>query len=550
MGSLSGLFDVLQGALAFAIILPILIAVHELGHFWVARAFGMEVDAFAIFVGGVRKTKLEPLLPKPLAPTWIVWAAGLASTALLVLGGSGQNVVLTVLGLVLAGIAVPVWIVTRIGALYHLALSESLGTLLKTWLAAGGLFLFANRFQVGNPLPLLGLIAISSLIGILFVYYNPVMHKAEDAPNGHGQIEVQQGLSSKNLSSRESGEFFDAHGVSNSRVPVLFRPLLYRTDRRGTEFSLLCWPLGGFAAIKGMHPKEDGSETKIPGGFYSKSPFARLLVLFAGPLFSIVFGVGVLTQQLIVTGEKVPSNAPVIGSVVADGPGAKAGLKPGDRFVSVNDQPIETFFDAVKAIRNSTQVVDKEVVGAPLKLVVNRQGQDLSFTVTPAVDKSPSAVMGPGMKDTGKTAIQAKLQMGPELQSVPVSFNRAIGMAASLPLDMVSGLASTFAKPSELSKNVGGPAMIAQQISEASKRGLSDTIMMAGGLSISLGVMNLLPIGPLDGGQMMVALAEMFRRGKRLSYKLQMTISTVGALLVVALILGVVTLDIGRFGGR
>src|SRR5207302_10904574 len=55
-----------------------------------------------------------------------------------------------------------------------------------------------------------------------------------------------------------------------------------------TEFTIRAWPVGGFVRIKGMVPEEDGSEIRIPGGFYSKAPWKRLIVLFAGPLFSVL----------------------------------------------------------------------------------------------------------------------------------------------------------------------------------------------------------------------------------------------------------------------
>ena len=77
--------------------------------------------------------------------------------------------------------------------------------------------------------------------------------------------------------------------------------------RETTRFTVRPWPLGGFVRIKGMLPEEDGSETTIAGGFYNKPPIQRLVVLFAGPLFSVLAGILILTPLYMTTGKGVPA---------------------------------------------------------------------------------------------------------------------------------------------------------------------------------------------------------------------------------------------------
>ncbi|HKU53309.1 MAG TPA: site-2 protease family protein, partial [Nitrospira sp.] len=76
------------------------------------------------------------------------------------------------------------------------------------------------------------------------------------------------------------------------------------TVQETTDFTIRPWPLGGFVRIKGMVPEEDGSETKVPGGFYSKAPWKRFIVLLAGPVFSVLAGVIILFGLKLAMGEE------------------------------------------------------------------------------------------------------------------------------------------------------------------------------------------------------------------------------------------------------
>ena len=67
MNELNPLFDILKTILSFSVILTVLVAVHELGHFWAAKAFGMHVEAFAVMMGGIRESSLDDLREKKLA---------------------------------------------------------------------------------------------------------------------------------------------------------------------------------------------------------------------------------------------------------------------------------------------------------------------------------------------------------------------------------------------------------------------------------------------------------------------------------------------------
>lgn len=302
-----------------------------------------------------------------------------------------------------------------------------------------------------------------------------------------------------------------------------------------TDFTVRPWPLGGFVRIKGMVPEDDGSETKIPGGFYSKAPWKRFLVLLAGPLFSVLAGVIILTGLYSYAGVDKPVNEPILDVVVKGGPADKAGLKADDRVLSLDGQKVATFTELTKYVR--------EHPGQKIAVEYKRGDKTLTTTVTPI--KGPVYVFDEEMNPTGKSE-GGKLNVTYKTYHTPVSIGEAFGLAIDNPVRTIKGLFGLFRKPSEFKDSVGGPGTIAKVTSEATKQGVGPVIELMAMLSISVGIFNLLPVPPLDGGQMLVAIAEMLRGGRRLSMKVQGAVTAIGLALVAMLFISVVFIDIGR----
>jgi len=518
MQGVQTILSYLQTAVVLTLVLTVLVAVHELGHFWFARAFGMKVDAFAVMMGGIRQTSLKDRLVGRMANSVWVAVAYLGAVFALLIGAFGEVPWLYTGSLALVSVVLPVWVACRLGTLYHLKPNDIVRTMGMSWGAFLVLLFVATRFQGVVINEVLSLLFFASLIGLLFVYYAPVLKKPEDSPMGHGVVQI-------------NGE----------EVPVRFRPLWSRTDRHGTEFSMLLLPLGGFAAIRGMHPKDDGSEVKVEGGFYSKSPLARFLVLFAGPLFSVLLGVVLLTGYFMLHGQEKPVDRVEIGTLVVGSPGQKAGLQVGDQIVSVEGQPVARWFDFVRMIRDRQEV--------PVSLQVRRGGERLQVSVTPKRDQSPTPVLGPD-GPTGETKIQAKIGAAQATERVQLGFAEAVRASLVAPVAMVGGLAGLATNPSRAKDEMGGTASIVNQAHKATQEGFWMVIRLAALLSISLGVMNLLPIPPLDGGQMVVAFIEMLRGGRRLSIQVQNVVATAGMIAMLALIAFVMFVDVNRFLGN
>jgi regulator of sigma E protease len=305
-----------------------------------------------------------------------------------------------------------------------------------------------------------------------------------------------------------------------------------------TKFTVRAWPVGGFARIKGMEPQEDGGEVNTPGGFYNKSPLARLFVLFGGPLFSIVFGVILLAIIYTAVGTDSISKKPIIGTVVQNSASAKAGLVAGDQIVSINRKSIHSYYEVILAVR--------DLPGETLPLEYLRKGKRYRTQITPIKDKEPTPVINPDFSLQKEKKIQGKIGIAPFMEKVPMPFGESTKAALAAPLKMGQELLALFLKPATIKDNVGGIGTIAMVTATAVDQGIYKIVTLGAILSISLGFMNLLPIPPLDGGQMVIAFIELCRKGKRLSLKTQQAVASVGFFIMMLLIAGVLWIDAKR----
>lgn len=513
---------VLQGlnvGVTFMVVITVLVAVHEYGHYIVAKLCGMHVTAFAVMVGGLRKTDLSSGLDRPLAPGWIPWAVGSAIAILAFLGAFFGVLPAFYGGMAFLAVVGPIWVISRLAALYHRPLTAGLATLLKSWAVVAVVVLVGTRFQNVDIGYALSMVLAASACAVLINYYFPVLTGGDGESNeGRGSIIAR-------------GE----------RVPVRFRPVASVSNKEGTEFSLLLLPLGGFAAIKGMQPQEDGSEVKVEKGFFSKSPLARLATLFAGPLFSVLFGMVLMFFSTLAQGQ--PDQPSTTIGYLTTGPAKAAGMRVGDTITAVNGKPVSSFFEVLSTVRTS---YDKGFQPIAVKVDVDREGQPLTFTFLPMVTEKAEPLLDENLAPTDVTQRQARLGFLPEPTYKPISVGKAAAVAAIMPVVMVQNLFETFTSFKAAKENVGGPGAMVEQTAESVKQGWVKVIEMAAILSVTLGIMNLLPIPPLDGGQMAIAFFELIRGNRRLPMSLQNALHTVGAGLVVLLMLAVFAIDAGR----
>ncbi len=304
-----------------------------------------------------------------------------------------------------------------------------------------------------------------------------------------------------------------------------------------TEFNVRAWPLGGFVRILGMEPQEDGSETRIANGFYSKPAWQRFVVLLAGPVFSVLTGLFVLAPVYLSVGAVRESTT--IADVDPTFGAYAAGVRQNDVVVAIDGRPVRTGYEARTLVRDR--------LSGEIALKLLRGGRPLEVSVVPKVDQEPMPTMGErGDPNLGEQRRQARLGIRFLPVRRPLGPMGAFAEAGAKTLESVKGFGFLLSRPKVAKENVNGIVGMVGRTSEAVDSGLEDTFGLAALLSISIGLFNLIPIPPLDGGQMLIAAIEMLRSGKRLSLRLQNTFFTIGFALMVTLFVGVFVLDISR----
>ena len=302
----------------------------------------------------------------------------------------------------------------------------------------------------------------------------------------------------------------------------------YKTDEgeeQETLFNFRALPLGGFVKIVGMEPDEEGTERHVVGGFYSKPPWQRIVVLLAGPIFSLVFGWAILVGVIATVGMQKPNN--VVERIEKGLPAEKAGLTVGDRILSIGSHSIENMDDALQAIRSSN--------GEPLKFSIQRKGIQQELVVQPSLSQDERPVVDPDGMRTGefKKVPQVGILLGED--HVYPGFLGAVSKASYLPIQQVQMMVNRITRPQVLLNNSTGVVGMAVVTKQVVSTGLSTVFEFAGMISISLGIFNLLPIGMLDGGQILLSLIEWVRRGKRVSMQAQTKFFLAGLALMIGL---------------
>ncbi|MDP2267393.1 MAG: RIP metalloprotease RseP [Thiobacillus sp.] len=196
-----------------------------------------------------------------------------------------------------------------------------------------------------------------------------------------------------------------------------------------------------------------------------------------------------------------PDIAPIIGKVLPDGAAARAGFQPGDRLVSANGQAVANWQAWVELIRQHP--------AKPLRIEYERKGQNASLTVVPdAVDEAGQRVgkigAGPQVDEAMLATLMTEVRYGPL---------EALGQGAIKTWDMSLFTLEMMGRMvlGQVSwKNLSGPLTIADYAGQSAALGWISFVGFLALVSVSLGVLNLLPIPLLDGGHLMYYVAEVF----------------------------------------
>ncbi|MBR6712496.1 MAG: RIP metalloprotease RseP [Selenomonadaceae bacterium] len=323
----------------------------------------------------------------------------------------------------------------------------------------------------------------------------------------------------------EFGHFITAKmtGMRVDEFAIGFGPKLISKKHGETVYSLRVVPLGGFNDIAGMDP---ANNTAGDRGFCAKPVLSRMVVILAGSTMNFILPIVLFFTIFATVGMSVPSTEPVIGSIIQGMSAEKAGLKEGDRVLSVDGQSVTTWKEFTDKLR---QIKEGENVSLQYK-----RGEAISeVTLSPTFNKQENRVL-----------IGVQSETVYESKTIPEAAALSIDYTKDITVYMIESIAKLFKEP-EQTENLAGPIGIVQMSGQVAENGFIPLLKFAALLSINLGIVNLLPVPVLDGGHFVNLFIEAVR-GKPLGAKAVAYTQRIGLALLVMLMLFATKNDIMR----
>ena len=310
----------------------------------------------------------------------------------------------------------------------------------------------------------------------------------------------------------EFGHYITArkYGMWASEFFVGFGKRIWSTQRGETEFGVKAIPAGGYCKIEGMSPNDEMPQGQEDRAFYKASSGKKLIVLGAGSFLHFVLGfvllftlfAGIGTNQVL----------PVINEVVPNSAAQAAGIQAGDEVISINGKKVTEWYKDVEVIRQSQ--------GKELRLVLDRNGEQISVTASARltdIDGTKRYVLGivndMGLKRSGLLVsiknsatvtrsflVESVKSLGKLPEKIPALWGATVRGEERDPNGLVGVVGVA---------RVSGEAVGSDKLTVMER--LATFVLIVASLNIFVGVFNLLPILPLDGGHMAVAIADSIR---------------------------------------
>ena len=302
-------------------------------------------------------------------------------------------------------------------------------------------------------------------------------------------------------------------GIGVTAFSIGFGPeLIGFNDRRGTRWKLCAVPLGGYVKFVGdmnatSQPADldtaalSDDERRI--AFQTQPVWKRAATVFAGPLFNFLLTIAVFAVMFAAYGRFV--SEPMVAEVRAGSPAAAAGFLAGDRFVTVDGKRVETFADVQRHVSGRA--------GDPIVFVMLRDGKEIELVATPEIVEQTDA-LGNVVK-LGIIGVVNNEQLG---QPRIVTYSPAGALVEAVRetghiVQRTGQFMQRFAVGREDKCQLGGPVRIADMAGRAAALGFQWLVQLVALLSVGIGILNLLPIPPLDGGHLLFyAIEAVIRR--------------------------------------
>jgi len=356
----------------------------------------------------------------------------------------------------------------------------------------------------------------------------------------------------------ELGHFLFAKlfNVGVIEFAVGFGPKVWTRKYGETVYSIRAVPLGGFVRMVGDDPRAVaqgmGGEGEPPEDepaqdhhspeylkmvndhsrwFLKQRFWPKFLIVFAGPAFNLILAFFLSFGGQVIFGLSEPVDEPIIGEVVTGLPAQKAGLMKGDRVLEVGDVKPATWGEMAQAIAAHA--------AEGVKLTVQRGSEKLTFDLKGELsDKDEAEALGIPQRYQIGIVVDGKIRsvgVGEALENASME----IVVLSKLTLFGIVRMISGSISP----KNIRGPIFIFHKAGEFAEKGIYPLIRFMMFLSISLAVLNLLPVPVLDGGHIFIFILEACIR-RPLSIAAQERASTVGMILLLMLMVFAVGNDL------
>ncbi len=320
-------------------------------------------------------------------------------------------------------------------------------------------------------------------------------------------------------------------GVNVEKFSIGFGPEILHWQSKTTRYSLSLFPLGGFVKPAGESVSEVDPTGPKKGDYLAAPLLSRIFIVVAGVAMNYILAY-VLFVSIFMMGRPIPGT--MIGGFVDGYPAKTSGLAVGDKIMKIDGKEVKTWKELTDSLETSA---------AELQVTIQRQSQSLDLKLKPRIDD---------VQDIFGHKLQVKrLGITPDPHST--EFEK-FGLKQSLQaawdteyfLTTMTHKAIFFLLMGKLSmKTISGPIGIINMTGTAAQLGLPYVLQLTATLSVSLAVINLLPIPALDGGHLLFLLIEGIRR-KQVSLQVQEKATQVGFFLLLALMVFIIYNDLSN----
>ncbi|WP_455475551.1 RIP metalloprotease RseP [Bartonella sp. B17] len=323
-------------------------------------------------------------------------------------------------------------------------------------------------------------------------------------------------------------------GIKASVFSLGFGPqIVGYTDKHGTQWRLALIPLGGYVKFVDDENRASTPSSKtssvICGSFTSAHAWKKAATVFAGPLFNALFTVVILTFFFFTYGRI--ATEPVVGSLIENSPAAQVGLVLGDRFVEMDGRRVESFEDLAAYVAFHG--------GDPIEFKIDRMGQMFTKVITPTVIEQDDGFGNRVL--SGMIGVGAPVDPNDPTRLDPVyekhiyyNLGEAVVAASERTMYIATQtilFVGRLIGGKEDHCRLSGPSKTVKIAWQVSETGFISLLNFTAFLSIGIGLINLFPIPPLDGGHLLFHVIEALS-GRSVSNKIREVIFYLGFCIV------------------